>query len=328
MSPIYSISIDDWSSTCVNCFREHHRIQNTVKPSKLLRLQNINEICVHRIIKRMMWVVFFLFTSINISIDFVSNWQPSPGSEQESPGTGAYRDRPHIANSISTHSMKVCWNSIRTSDPPGGYVNFVFFSYCQNRNIINQIVKYLQIIGTAKVIWPNGMNRITIVQLESIHINVEVVPLNEKCLIMCIEMVHVTKKNGMTMIREVDETWGKDTVTILVYSRNIKISNRPIYRRPDCRYSDTASVVSNAVINHYASFHRRPVNRVGSMNIIRHFYRHIIWNDKTFFFPKQSSNLLSATLCLVKELDYPSLEVVEHAVRCRLDELAAEWQKN
>ncbi|XP_031620335.1 cilia- and flagella-associated protein 410 isoform X2 [Contarinia nasturtii] len=69
-------------------------------------------------------------------------------------------------------------------------------------------------------------------------------------------------------------------------------------RRQDGRFSDTASVVSNAVLNHYASYHRRPVNR--------------------------SSNLLSATLCLVKELDYPSLEVVEHAVRCRIDELAAE----
>lgn len=69
-------------------------------------------------------------------------------------------------------------------------------------------------------------------------------------------------------------------------------------RRTDGRYSDTASVVSNAVLNHYAGYHRRPVNR--------------------------SSNLLSATLCLVKELDYPSLEVVEHAVRCRIDELSAD----
>lgn len=43
-----------------------------------------------------------------------------------------------------------------------------------------------------------------------------------------------------------------------------------------------------------------------------------------FFFFFQSSNLLSATLCLVKELDYPSLEVVEHAVRCRIDELAVD----
>lgn len=34
-------------------------------------------------------------------------------------------------------------------------------------------------------------------------------------------------------------------------------------RREGGRYSsDSASVVSNAVLNHYASFHRRPVNRV------------------------------------------------------------------
>lgn len=35
----------------------------------------------------------------------------------------------------------------------------------------------------------------------------------------------------------------------------------------------------------------------------------------------RNSNILSAALCLVKELDYPSLEVVEMAVRCRMDEL-------
>ncbi|CAB0041585.1 unnamed protein product [Trichogramma brassicae] len=34
----------------------------------------------------------------------------------------------------------------------------------------------------------------------------------------------------------------------------------------------------------------------------------------------KNSNILSAVLCLVKELDYPSLEVVEMAVRSRLDE--------
>ncbi|XP_018332928.1 uncharacterized protein LOC108742278 isoform X4 [Agrilus planipennis] len=34
----------------------------------------------------------------------------------------------------------------------------------------------------------------------------------------------------------------------------------------------------------------------------------------------RNSNILSAVLCLVKELDYPSLEVVEMAVRCRMDE--------
>ena len=33
-------------------------------------------------------------------------------------------------------------------------------------------------------------------------------------------------------------------------------------RRQDGRLSDTASVVSTAVLNHYAGYHRRPVNRV------------------------------------------------------------------
>ncbi|KMQ88594.1 protein tilb-like protein [Lasius niger] len=36
---------------------------------------------------------------------------------------------------------------------------------------------------------------------------------------------------------------------------------------------------------------------------------------------RPNSNILSAVLCLVKELDYPSLEVVEMAVRNRMDEL-------
>ncbi|XP_015042997.2 heavy metal-associated isoprenylated plant protein 6 isoform X6 [Drosophila pseudoobscura] len=69
-------------------------------------------------------------------------------------------------------------------------------------------------------------------------------------------------------------------------------------RRPEGRYSDSTNNVSASVANHYSGYHRRPINR--------------------------SSNLLSATLCLVKELDYASLEVLEHAVRCRIDELATE----
>lgn len=41
---------------------------------------------------------------------FFVHLQPSPGSEQESPGH--YRERPHIAPSMSTHSMKVCLHLI------------------------------------------------------------------------------------------------------------------------------------------------------------------------------------------------------------------------
>ncbi|XP_001353654.3 nuclear transcription factor Y subunit beta isoform X2 [Drosophila pseudoobscura] len=74
--------------------------------------------------------------------------------------------------------------------------------------------------------------------------------------------------------------------------------DRPRSRRPEGRYSDSTNNVSASVANHYSGYHRRPINR--------------------------SSNLLSATLCLVKELDYASLEVLEHAVRCRIDELATE----
>ncbi|XP_017059998.1 putative uncharacterized protein DDB_G0291608 isoform X1 [Drosophila ficusphila] len=74
--------------------------------------------------------------------------------------------------------------------------------------------------------------------------------------------------------------------------------DRPRSRRPEGRYSDSTTTLSASVMNHYSSYHRRPVNR--------------------------NSNLLSATLCLVKELDYASLEVLEHAVRCRIDEMAGE----
>ncbi|XP_026462410.1 protein C21orf2-like [Ctenocephalides felis] len=63
------------------------------------------------------------------------------------------------------------------------------------------------------------------------------------------------------------------------------------------RPHDPALSVTNQVIgNHLKGFQRRPVAR--------------------------NSNLLSAVLCLVKELDYQSLEVLELAVRCRMDEIA------
>lgn len=75
------------------------------------------------------------------------------------------------------------------------------------------------------------------------------------------------------------------------------------------------TVISNAVLNHLTSQQRRPTNRV-RFKIDRNILKKIIISK-----PFQSSNLLSAVLCLVKELDCASLEVVEHAVRCRIDEL-------
>lgn len=49
---------------------------------------------------------------------------------------------------------------------------------------------------------------------------------------------------------------------------------------------------------------------------------HVQYRDIIVFFQYfQNANLLSAVLCLIKELDYTSLEVVEMAVRCRMEEL-------
>nr|XP_021196063.2 uncharacterized protein LOC110380414 isoform X8 [Helicoverpa armigera] len=81
----------------------------------------------------------------------------------------------------------------------------------------------------------------------------------------------------------------------------------PYYERPDrwaCRSESLGQPggprgeweYPSAVMAEHRGFTRRPVAR--------------------------NSNLLSAVLCLVKELDYPSLEVAEMAVRCRMDELA------
>ncbi|KAI5643649.1 leucine-rich repeat domain-containing protein [Phthorimaea operculella] len=69
------------------------------------------------------------------------------------------------------------------------------------------------------------------------------------------------------------------------------------YERPEREYQQVPQrSVPSAVMAEHRGFTRRPVTR--------------------------NSNLLSAVLCLVKELDYPSLEVAEMAVRCRMDELA------
>lgn len=65
-------------------------------------------------------------------------------------------------------------------------------------------------------------------------------------------------------------------------------ANEVSNNQPEKRFACSAAV-------HRPPFTRRPVTR--------------------------NSNILSAVLCLVKELDYPSLEVVEMAVRCRMDEL-------
>ncbi|XP_055707763.1 centrosomal protein of 97 kDa isoform X1 [Phlebotomus papatasi] len=107
---------------------------------------------------------------------------------------------------------------------------------------------------------------------------------------------HPGRRNGGTEAPRDPYAYRNGNANREEWDDNVEVRRRE--RRSEGRFNDSASVVSNAVLNHYASYHRRPVNR--------------------------NANLLSATLCLVKELDYPSLEVVEHAVRCRIDELATD----
>ncbi|XP_067004430.1 cilia- and flagella-associated protein 410 [Anabrus simplex] len=69
------------------------------------------------------------------------------------------------------------------------------------------------------------------------------------------------------------------------------------YRQPSQLDLNQQRVADKGSFNNRPPYSRRPVTRV--------------WN----------SNILSAVLCLIKELDYPSLEVVEMAVRSRMDEM-------
>ena len=52
--------------------------------------------------------------------------------------------------------------------------------------------------------------------------------------------------------------------------------------------------------------------------LLCHVIDGFLWLCQLMF---QNSNILSSILCLIKEIDGPSLEVVEMAVRCRMEEL-------
>lgn len=204
----------------------------------------------------------------------------SPGSDQDSPVSG-YRERVPIAPSISTHSMKEYYQSdYQRQNPPAHYRHSQldlteWDEGNQNAHQINNnnghssghISNYQQQPNQQQQ--PHG------------HSNY---PSNRRSIGANSERDLYQYRNGNGKGPDSRDEW-EDVDR-----------RRNESRRSDSRFNDNASVISNAVLNHFAGVHRRPVNR--------------------------NSNLLSATLCLVKELDYPSLEVVEHAVRCRIDELA------
>ncbi|XP_021699529.1 putative uncharacterized protein DDB_G0279653 isoform X2 [Aedes aegypti] len=206
--------------------------------------------------------------------------QRSPGSDQDSPVSG-YRDRVPIAPSMSTHSMKEYYQSdYQRQNPPTHY-----------RHSQLDLTEWDESSQNAHQINNNNghsSNHINNYQQQQSQQPQQYAqsnyPSNRRSIGANSERDLYQYRNGNAKGSEQRDEW-EDVER-----------RRNENRRSDSRFNDNASVISNAVLNHFAGVHRRPVNR--------------------------NSNLLSATLCLVKELDYPSLEVVEHAVRCRIDELA------
>lgn len=207
----------------------------------------------------------------------------SPGSDQDSPVSG-YRERVPIAPSISTHSMKEYYQSdYPRQNPPAHYRHSQLDlteweegggGHNQQHHMNNNNGHSSSHINQQQQQQQPHQQQ----QQQSTH------PANRRSIGANSERDLYQYRNGNGKGPESRDEW-EDVDR-----------RRNENRRSDSRFNDSASVISNAVLNHFAGVHRRPVNR--------------------------NSNLLSATLCLVKELDYPSLEVVEHAVRCRIDELA------
>ncbi|XP_049298090.1 sex-determining region Y protein isoform X7 [Anopheles funestus] len=203
----------------------------------------------------------------------------SPGSDQDSPVSG-YRERVPIAPSMSTHSMKEYYQSdYQRQNPPAHYRHSQMdltewdesspAGHHQNNN--NNGGQHSSNSHHQQQQQHHGQTN-----YQQNRRSIAGSTVNERELYQY--------RNGNGKGPESRDEW-EDVDR-----------RRNENRRSDSRFNDSASVISNALLNHFAGVHRRPVSR--------------------------NSNLLSATLCLVKELDYPSLEVVEHAVRCRIDELA------
>ncbi|XP_035907977.1 putative uncharacterized protein DDB_G0279653 isoform X6 [Anopheles stephensi] len=206
--------------------------------------------------------------------------QRSPGSDQDSPMSG-YRERVPIAPSMSTHSMKEYYQSdYQRQNPPAHYRHSQMdltewdesspAGHHQNNN--NNGGQH----SSNSHHQQQQQNHHGQSNYQQNRRSIAGSTVNERELYQY--------RNGNGKGPESRDEW-EDVDR-----------RRNENRRSDSRFNDSASVISNALLNHFAGVHRRPVSR--------------------------NSNLLSATLCLVKELDYPSLEVVEHAVRCRIDELA------
>ena len=73
-----------------------------------------------------------------------------------------------------------------------------------------------------------------------------------------------------------------------------------------------------SIETHACTFLTLNIVSIGTVQAFPIFVYYLILITSSFF---QNSNILSAVLCLIKELDAPSLEVAEMAIRCRMEEL-------
>ncbi|XP_055614622.1 regulator of nonsense transcripts 1-like isoform X4 [Uranotaenia lowii] len=179
----------------------------------------------------------------------------SPGSDQDSPVSG-YRERVPIAPSISTHSMKEYYQSDypRQNHAPAHYRHSQLDltewdesnpnqHHLNNNNghSSNHINSYQQQQQQSSQ-QPQQYNN---------H------PQNRRSIGANSERDLYQYRNGNGKGPDSRDEW-EDVDR-----------RRSEHRRSDSRFNDSASVISNAVLNHFAGVHRRPVNRVSRNTFCR-----------------------------------------------------------
>ncbi|KAB7498785.1 Protein C21orf2-like protein [Armadillidium nasatum] len=110
--------------------------------------------------------------------------------------------------------------------------------------------------------------------------------------------------------------------------RQSYVGNRPLpqdYRSPPSgemrHFPVRPSTMTDVIQQHYDGIYRRVDQQIENASRTPSIDRPSPTRPYPLRPKTRVSNVLSAVLCLIKELDYSSLEVVEMAIRCRMDEL-------
>ncbi|XP_052862485.1 putative uncharacterized protein DDB_G0272516 isoform X2 [Anopheles cruzii] len=175
--------------------------------------------------------------------------QRSPGSDQDSPVSG-YRERVPIAPSMSTHSMKEYYQSdYQRQNPPAHYRHSQMdltewdesspTSNHQNNNNNNGGQNSGSQHGQQQQQGPHGQSH-----YQQNRRSIAGSTVNER------ELYQYRNGNGNGKGPDSRDEW-EDVDR-----------RRNENRRSDSRFNDSASVISNALLNHFAGVHRRPVSRV------------------------------------------------------------------